>query len=114
MPPRRRTGQWTASTKLSFARKFPARTLIGLEFQTAQTAYKTHFYGRDGYRLLLAQSIEMHRGIHEHAGRVLGEDHPLTRKIAAAFLKCFDEQLDWSLDDIPDDYLAYRAKLLGE
>jgi hypothetical protein len=89
-------------------------TTIGLEFQTAQTAYKTHFYGRDGYRLLLAQSIEMHGAIHDHAGRVLGEDHPLTRKVAAAFLKCFDEQLDWSLDDIPSDYLAYRARLLGD
>jgi regulator of sirC expression with transglutaminase-like and TPR domain len=46
------------------------------------------------------------------SGRVLGDDHPLKRKIVASFLKCFDEQLDWSLDDIPDDYLEYRALLL--
>ena len=46
------------------------------------------------------------------SGRVLGDDHPLKRKIIASFLKCFDEQLDWSLDDIPDDYLEYRALLL--
>ena len=52
--------------------------------------------------------------IHMRSARVLGIDHPLTRKVAAGFLRCFDEQLDWSLDDIPDDYLAYRAKLLGE
>ena len=44
--------------------------------------------------------------------RVLGDDHPLKRKIVASFLKCFDEQLDWSLDDIPDDYLEYHALLL--
>ena len=46
------------------------------------------------------------------SGRVLGDDHPLKRKIIASFLKCFDEQLDWSLDDIPDDYLEYHALLL--
>ena len=46
--------------------------------------------------------------------RVLGIDHPLTRKVAAGFLRCFDEQLDWSLDDIPYERLAYRARLLGE
>ena len=46
--------------------------------------------------------------------RSIGESHPLTRKIFASFLKCFDEQLDWSLDDLPRPYLEYRAKLLGD
>ena len=54
----------------------------------------------------------LHAGGFDQSARVLGEDHPLTRKIAAGFLKCFDEQLDWSLDDIPDEYLRYRAALL--
>ena len=73
-----------------------------------------HFFGREDYRSDLIQSITMHGGFHEHSARTLGENHPLTRKIVAAFLKCFDEQLDWSLDDIPSDYLAYRARLLGK
>ena len=54
-------------------------------------------------------------GAHGRSARVLGEDHPLTRKIAVAFLECFDEQLEWSsLDDIPSAVLAHRAKLLGD
>ena len=89
-------------------------TTINFHFQLAQAVYKLHFFGHDGYRRLLAGSIEMHRAMHVDSARVLGFDHPLTRKIAASFLKCFDEQLDWSLDDIPSKYLAYRAKLLGD
>ena len=73
-----------------------------------------HFFGGKGYRGVLIDTIGMHAGIHMRSARVLGIDHPLTRKVAAGFLRCFDEQLDWSLDDIPDDYLAYRAKLLGK
>ena len=68
-----------------------------------------HFFGREDYRRDLLQSITMHGGFHEHSARVLGEDHPLTREIAQGFLTCFDEQLDWSLDDIPGTYLEYRA-----
>ena len=87
-------------------------TTIGLRFQAAQAVYKMHFFGREDYRSDLIQSITMHGGFHEHSARVLGEDHPLTREIAQGFLTCFEEQLDWSLDDIPSDYLAYRARLL--
>ena len=53
----------------------------------------------------------LYRGLHVRLKRVLCVNHPLTRKVAAGFLRCFDEQLDWSLDDIPSDYLAYRARL---
>ena len=60
----------------------------------------------------LISSIKILGGLVGLSGRVLGDDHPLKRKIVASFLKCFDEQLDWSLDDIPDDYLEYRALLL--
>ena len=87
-------------------------TTVGLSFQLAQTVYKMHFFGREGYREMLIDSISMHDGAHIKSKRVLGDNHPLTRKIAAAFLKCFDEQLDWSLDDIPDELLEYRALLL--
>ena len=88
-------------------------TTIGVSFQLAQAIYKMHFFGGEGYRQMLIDSITMHDGAHIQSKRVLGDNHPLTRKVAAGFLRCFDEQLDWSLDDIPDDYLAYRAKLLG-
>ena len=73
-----------------------------------------HFFGGEGYRQMLIDSITMHDGAHIQSKRVLGDNHPLTRKVAAGFLRCFDEQLDWSLDDIPGEHLAYRAKLLGD
>ena len=87
-------------------------TTIGLQFQFAQALYKTHFFGREGYRSTLISSIKILGGLVGISRRVLGDDHPLTRRIAAGFLMCFEEQLDWSLDDIPDDYLEYRALLL--
>ena len=89
-------------------------TTIGLYFQSAQTLYKTHFFGRKGYRELLIHAMSIHEVAHIKSKRVLGDNHPLTRKIATSFLKCFEEQLDWSLDDIPSEILAYRARLLGE
>lgn len=82
---------------------------------TDEATYKDHFFGREDYRRYdLIQSISIHGGLHDHSARVLGESHPLTRKIFASFLKCFDEQLDWSLGDLPRPYLEYRAKLLGD
>ena len=73
---------------------------------------KEHFFGREGYRSTLISAIKILGGLVAQSGRSLGDDHPLTRKIVASFLKCFDEQLDWSLDDIPSAYLEYRAALL--
>ena len=87
-------------------------TVIELRFQAAQTAYKTHFFGRDGYRAELMMSLEAHCSLHAQSMRVLGLRHPMTLKIDASLLKCFDEQLDWSLDDIPSKILEYHALLL--
>ena len=58
-------------------------------------------------------------GLTNQSVRVLGHNHPMTRKIMASFFKCFEEQLDWSLDDIPSTFLAfyrdlYRASLLPD
>ena len=53
----------------------------------------------------------MHDNLHIRSHRVLGDIHPLTRKIDASYLKCFDEQLDWSLDDLPSGAVAYRVWL---
>ena len=36
---------------------------------------------------------------------ILGRHHPLTLGVAAAVKLCFDEQLDWTNGDIPDDIL---------
>ena len=88
-------------------------TTIGIYFHFAQAYYKMHFFGREGYRKMLIGSIGVQVSIHLRSTRVLGIDHPLTRKVAAGFLRCFDEQLDWTLDDIPGEHLAYRARLLG-
>ena len=33
-------------------------------------------------------------------------------KIAVGFLRCFEEQLDWSFDDIPEGAHMYRAEIL--
>ena len=88
-------------------------TTIGLDFQLAQVLYKTHFFGREGYRETLYDAMRIYQGLHVRLKRVLGVNHPLTHKVAAGFLRCFDEQLDWSLDDIPGEHLAYRARLLG-
>ena len=87
-------------------------TVIELRFQAAQTRYKTHFFGRDDYRHMLIMSLEAHRSLHVQSARVLGLRHPMTLKIDASLLKCFDEQLDWSLDDIPSKILEYHALLL--
>jgi len=84
-------------------------TTIGFYLQLAQAAYKRHFFGRKGYRSTLIASIKILGGLFRQSTTVLGDDHPLTRKIVASFLQCFDEQLDWSLDDIPGTYLEYRA-----
>jgi hypothetical protein len=89
-------------------------TSLGLHFQATRALYKRHFFGRDGYdgyRGDLIGSIGTHKTTHAIAAKVLGSDHPLTRKIAASFLKCFEEQLDWSLDDIPEEHLAHRKLL---
>ena len=63
---------------------------------------------------LVRASIQARTNLAATSTQLLGESHPLTRKIFAGFLKCFDEQLDWSLDDIPSEHLAYRARLLGD
>ena len=96
---------------MSIALRLCGLSLSWLVFSRKLLAPTRTRHGGEGYRQMLIDSISMHDGAHIQSKRVLGDNHPLTRKIVAAFLKCFDEQLDWSLDDIPSDYLAYRARL---
>ena len=37
--------------------------------------------------------------------------HPTTLGIRASLRHCFEEQLDWTLDDIPKDILADLARI---
>ena len=49
-----------------------------------------------------------------HANRgapARGKRHPITQKILASLILCFDEQLDWSVDDIPAELLEVRPLL---
>ena len=109
LPPPAPTAAWGSSP---VAASTHYAITIGLQFQLAQSVYKEHFFGREGYRSMLISAIKINGGLIGQSARSLGDDHPLTHKIVASFLKCFDEQLDWSLDDIPHEYLAYRAGLL--
>ena len=48
-------------------------------------------------------------GLLRNSSFVLGTRHPITQAAVLASLRlCFDEQLDWSVDDIPARLLAVR------
>ena len=42
---------------------------------------------------------------------VAARTNPITQKILASLILCFDEQLDWSVDDIPAELLEVRPLL---
>ena len=73
--------------------------------------YKFHFFGRGDYRGLLVESIRRHTALFKNSSLVLGKRHPITQKILASLILCFDEQLDWSVDDIPAELLEVRPLL---
>ena len=52
-----------------------------------------------------------HEARPKNSSLVLGKRHPITQKILASLILCFDEQLDWSVDDIPAELLAVRPLL---
>ena len=59
-------------------------------------------------------SIEGHIDVLGRSSRVLGNHHPTTRAIAASLKLCFDEQLDWTLDDDVRKWLYVRRVLDGD
>jgi len=85
--------------------------VIELGWRYAQVIYLSHFYGRDDYRRALVNSIRSHIRVLGQASRVLGIHYPMTQEIAASLKLCFDEQLDWSVDDTPGELLAVRPLL---
>ena len=88
--------------------------VIELGWRFAQANYLTHFFGHDNYRNDLIFSIEGHVTMLRRSSRVLGNHHPTTRAIAASLKLCFDEQLDWTLDDDVRKWLWVRRLLDGD
>ena len=76
---------------------------ICLEFRwrLAQVAYKRHFFGGDDSRDSYLRSVEMSVGFLDQSVETLGIGHPTTLAIWASLQLCFEEQLEWTLDDIP-------------
>ena len=78
---------------------------IEMHWRTAQSIYKQHFFGGNDYRDLLMASIDGHMKFLVQSTEVLGVDHPTTLAIRASLKLCFEEQLDWTLDDIPREHI---------
>ena len=78
---------------------------IEMHWRIAQSIYKRHFFGGNDYRDLLMASIDGHTIILVQSTEVLGIGHPTTLDIWASLQLCFEEQLDWTLDDIPRGYI---------
>ena len=87
--------------------------VIELDWRLSQAKYLSHFFGRDDYRNDLVLSIKAHVEVIGRSSRVLGNHHPTTRAIAASLKLCFDEQLDWTLDDDIRKWLYVRRVLDG-
>ena len=50
-------------------------------------------------------SIDGHMNVLAQSREVLGGEHPTTLEIWASLKLCFEEQLDWTLDDIPREHI---------
>ena len=72
---------------------------IEIRWRMAQGFYKRHLL--HGYRDALMSSIESHVEYLRKSTFLLGIEHPTTLAIRASLKLCFEEQLDWTLDDIP-------------
>ena len=72
-------------------------------WRESQAMYKLHFSGGDRYRGYLITSIEAHVKVLVWTTNDLGIVHPTTLAIRASLKLCFEEQLDWTRDDIPRD-----------
>ena len=70
-------------------------------WRSAQATYMIHFLGLNAYRGQLIASIEGHVDALVWMTNTLGAKHPMTLAIRASLKLCYEEQLDWTLDDIP-------------
>ncbi len=78
--------------------------LIELYWRHARTLYKYHFFGYDGYRATLVESIRKYLSAYSQSTRILGVWHPTTACIGLSLHISLNEQLDWSLDDMPAEF----------
>ena len=81
-------------------------------WRSAQATYMFHFFGFGGnvydvpvYRSQLIASIKGHGSALVWMTKTLGAKHPMTLEIRASLKVCFEEQLGWTLDDIPRGYI---------
>ena len=80
---------------------------IEMHWRIAQSIYKQHFFGGNDSRDLLMISISGLVKVFAWATNTLGIEHPTTLDIWASLQLCFEEQLDWTLDDIPRDFVEF-------
>ena len=78
---------------------------IEMHWRTAQCLYRRHFFGGNDYIDELRASIDGHMKFLGQSTEVLGVEHPTTLGIRASLKLCFEEQLDWTLDDIPREFI---------
>ena len=78
-------------------------------WNTCQVCGSEYHYSNS--RECLVESIRRFTGLLRNSSFVLGTRHPITQKVLASLILCFDEQLDWSVDDIPAELLAVRPLL---
>ena len=79
--------------------------LVEVLWRISQALYKLHFFGGDGYRDKLIASIDGHAKVLVWTTDTLGIVHPTTLEMWASLKLCFEEQLDWTLDDIPREHI---------
>ena len=71
----------------------------------ARSSYKLHFFGKDRSREWLIGTIEGQTQSLRLSTNILGVEHPTTLANRALLKLCFEEQLDWTLDDIPRGHI---------
>ena len=84
---------------------------LELRWRLAQAAYKRHFFGEANYRRTLISSLGFHVEVLRDSTNFLGVRHPMTLEIRASLKLCFEEQLDRTLDDIPQEIFDDLARI---
>ena len=82
-----------------------------MSWRLAQARYKTHFFGRSDYRIDVVATIGMFIGFFCQSVDTLGIGHPTTLGIWASLQLCFEEQLEWTRDDIPRKHFEFLDEL---
>ena len=76
---------------------------IEIRWRLAQGFHKRHLL--NGCRAALMSSIESLVERLRQSTSIFGIEHPTTLGIRASLKLCFEEQVDWTLDDIPREHI---------